>query len=519
MQMVMIWLLGSSALAHGDVPAANRLEGGQLWLLAVGFGLGLGLLLIARRSRLRGVVYSLSSLGLLGLLAVSSLLDAPKAIQAQALAQSRAVVYADVQPIFQKHCVGCHQAGGIAPFSLERFEDAAPNAKNIADVTDVGYMPPWMPSSRSPKFVGERRLSPEEKTLLDAWARAGAPKGELTPVSVAQNPRPKADLVLTPKSPYTPNGKLKDDYRCFVFDPKLQQDKFVSGFFVTPGERSVVHHVILFRVRPQDAGEILERDRREAGEGYTCFGGATSDTAGGWIGGWVPGSSQAGYPTGTGMKLEAGGLIVMQIHYNLANGTKPDRSSVDVRFANEAVTELRTALQVAPVEIPCPSNLVTPACQRQTTLERNIREDGMRARTRVQGLLTMCGKNAADYQKSAGDASHVSTDCERRIVRDGIIYNLMGHLHTRGTSFKLELNPDTPKAQILLEIPAWSFHWQDTYQLQTPIRVERGDRIRVTCTYNNTRGNQPDDLEPRYVLWGEGTSDEMCLGVITTSAQ
>lgn len=517
--ILLMLLLSSSAMAHGTMPNANRLEVEQLWLLGAGFIGALMVLMLARRTPMRGVLYSLSSLGLIGLLAVSSVFDAPQAFQAQALAQSKAVVYADVQPIFQKNCVGCHQTGGIAPFSLERFETASPKAQDIADLTNVGYMPPWMPSARSPKFVGERRLTSQEKTLLDAWARAGAPKGERTPVSVVQNTRPKADLVLTPKSAYTPKAQLKDDYHCFVLDPKLNTDRFISSFYVAPGEASVVHHVILFRVDRSKAAEILERDRREAGEGYTCFGGATSDTSGGWIGGWVPGSSQLGYPSGTGMKLEAGSLIVMQIHYNLANGVKPDRTSVDVRFAPNGVTELRTALQVAPVEIPCPSDLMTTACQRETTLERNIREDGVRARTRVQGLLNVCGKNAADYQKNVGDASNVGTDCERRINRPGIIYNVMGHLHTQGTSFKLELNPDTPNAKILLEIPAWNFHWQDTYQLQSPIRVERGDRIRVSCTYNNTRGNQPDDLEPRYVLWGEGTSDEMCLGVLTTSAQ
>ncbi|MFN3267166.1 MAG: hypothetical protein ACK41E_10065, partial [Deinococcales bacterium] len=320
MVLFFVGVLSSSAFAHGAVPVANRLEAGQLWLLLLGFMLAVALLLLARRTRLRGAVYSLSSLGLLGVMVLSSVFDAPRALQAQALAQAKAVVYADIQPILQKNCVGCHQTGGIAPFSLERFEDAAPKAIDIADTTHVGYMPPWMPSAKSPKFVGERRLTSEEKTLLDAWARAGAPKGERTPVSVVQNTRLAADLVLTPKSAYTPNAKVKDDYHCFVLDPQLSTDKFISSFYIAPGEASVVHHVILFRVRPQEAAEIVERDRREAGEGYTCFGGATGDTAGGWIGAWVPGSSQLGYPAGTGMKLERGSLIVMQVHYNLANG-------------------------------------------------------------------------------------------------------------------------------------------------------------------------------------------------------
>ena len=39
----------------------------------------------------------------------------------------------------------------------------------------------------------------------------------------------------------------------------------------------------------------------------------------------------------------------------------------------------------------------------------------------------------------------------------------------------------------------------------------------MTCTYDATlRSKLPElkPLKPRYVLWGEGTSDEMCLGVL-----
>jgi len=43
----------------------------------------------------------------------------------------------------------------------------------------------------------------------------------------------------------------------------------------------------------------------------------------------------------------------------------------------------------------------------------------------------------------------------------------------------------------------------------------------VTCRYDNSLGKQPiiggKSLRPRYVVWGEGTTDEMCLGVLETS--
>ena len=53
--------------------------------------------------------------------------------------------------------------------------------------------------------------------------------------------------------------------------------------------------------------------------------------------------------------------------------------------------------------------------------------------------------------------------------------------------------------------------------LKTPIALKPGDIVRVVCTYNpKLRQMLPElkKLPPRYVTWGEGTSDEMCLGVM-----
>jgi hypothetical protein len=57
----------------------------------------------------------------------------------------------------------------------------------------------------------------------------------------------------------------------------------------------------------------------------------------------------------------------------------------------------------------------------------------------------------------------------------------------------------------LLDIPAWNFHWQGGYQLKEPITFNPGDKMFVQCNFDNTT------MSP--VEWGEGTGDEMCLGV------
>jgi len=56
--------------------------------------------------------------------------------------------------------------------------------------------------------------------------------------------------------------------------------------------------------------------------------------------------------------------------------------------------------------------------------------------------------------------------------------------------------------------------------VSSPVAVKAGDTIRVQCTFDPTlRQLLPElkGLPPRYVTWGEGSSDEMCLGVIAAT--
>ena len=52
--------------------------------------------------------------------------------------------WGDVAPIFNDKCVKCHQAGGIAPFRLDRYEDARQHGLAAAAATKAGVMPPYL---------------------------------------------------------------------------------------------------------------------------------------------------------------------------------------------------------------------------------------------------------------------------------------------------------------------------------------------------------------------------------------
>jgi hypothetical protein len=92
-------------------------------------------------------------------------------------------------------------------------------------------------------------------------------------------------------------------------------------------------------------------------------------------------------------------------------------------------------------------------------------------------------------------------------------------MHLLGQSMLITLNPGTSAQKTILNVPNYNFHYQKAYDLQTPIPVVPGDKIQVSCTYDPTlRQELPSlrNLPPRFVTWGDGSSDEMCLGIVMT---
>jgi hypothetical protein len=79
------------------------------------------------------------------------------------------------------------------------------------------------------------------------------------------------------------------------------------------------------------------------------------------------------------------------------------------------------------------------------------------------------------------------------------------HMHTLGTETSLRLVRGDGSEECLLDIPDWDFHWQGGYNLVDPVTIEAGDRLELSCRWDNSAPGAVD------VAWGEGTSDEMCL--------
>lgn len=331
-----------------------------------------------------------------------------------------------------------------------------------------------------------------------------------------------------PYRPAPPNGGT-DDYRCFLVDPTLPARSFLTGSQFLPQNRDIVHHAVFFRVDPGYVAEARSLDAAAPGDGWTCFGGTgigarggpgrQLDAASGWVAAWAPGADERLLAPGLGYLMEPGSQIVMQVHYNLlATGGRPagaDRSGIRLRLADGRadLDPLQTTLLPAPVELPCGRAETGQLCDRERAVLDVMRRFGYSAGSTVAGLNVFCNGGRAPV---AGAVQH----CDYPVGEAGLVHAAAGHMHLLGRSIRVELNPGTARARTLLDVPAYDFDDQGARVLRTPVRVNRGDTYRVTCTHDaSLRRKLPQlgDLPPRYVVWGDGTSDEMCLGILVWS--
>ena len=315
-------------------------------------------------------------------------------------------------------------------------------------------------------------------------------------------------------TPSAPTGSGTDDYRCFMLDPKVTSDQFITGFNVLPGNPDVVHHVILFRVPADLVAEAEQKDAATPGQGWTCFGnsglgsGVEIDDAP-WLGAWAPGGSEQVYSKGFGEKLGKGSRVIMQVHYNLLAGKSPDRSAAELRLApvSDKITALETRLLPAPVELPCrPEHADGELCSRPAALEDVKKRFGQGPGATADLLHYLCGEIKPGPVQS----------CSRMIMKPETIRGVAGHMHLLGRSIKIEVNAGKPDARTLLDIPVWDFDDQGSRPIK-PAALEPGDTIKVTCRHTQALRDRLPAFEGqpyKYVLWGEGTTDEMCLAIM-----
>jgi hypothetical protein len=386
--------------------------------------------------------------------------------------------YADVKPILDAHCVSCHQSGGVGGFPLTNFEEVDLLKGSVANAIASGTMPPWKANSECNDYRHDARLSQDLIDTVRDWVDSGAPEGRPEDHGESlegpgEGVLSRVDHSITMSAAYTPTTR-PDDYRCFLVDWPFTEDNYVTGYTVHPDNPALVHHVIAFIADPETVEAYQAVDAAEEGEGWTCFGGPGADVDVSevrWLGSWAPGGQRGDFPPGTGIPMEAGSKLVLQVHLNTTvEEPGPALVSIDVSVEDQ---------------VPQPA-LIQP-----WTNPAWVFGDAMHIPANTEGVTHTWGyKLPAEYAFK--------------------VYGSALHMHTHGVSARLWVDRQDGSEACLLGIDDWDFDWQRSYDLVDPIVLEKGDTLNISCTWDNHTDKD--------INWGEGTGDEMCLGTMYVTA-
>lgn len=386
--------------------------------------------------------------------------------------------YQHIKPILTQACVSCHSAGQIGPFELDSFEKVKPMAASIESAVTRGSMPPWLPKDDCGDFRYKRDLTPAQTQKIKDWVAGGAKEGDPNATPEQQPPYEQVQLgtpslkidIGTDYTPKPPQGN-SDDYRCFVVEPGLSKDEFLSAFETKPGNAAVVHHMLLFSVPRTEKSKLDQLSAAEPeAPGYTCFGGPKANNT--LLGVWAPGVVPVKFPDGYGIPVKKDDLLVIQVHYNTLNDAGADRTAIDLHFTPGTAKKLA----------------MLPVADNQ---------------------LSIAPGDANAVEGSAYNLPNLPITLK--------LFGVVPHMHARGKSISVKVNRQGQE-RCLIDIPSWDFNWQNVYIYKDPIEIKGGDSVKLECVFDNSpERNQALGLNAppaQPITWGEGTLDEMCLNYV-----
>ncbi len=358
--------------------------------------------------------------------------------------------------IMQDHCIQCHRAGEIGPFALDSAEEAAGWAGMIREVVNEGRMPPWHANPEHGTFRNDCRLTQSEIDLINAWVEAGAPKGDEAelpepPVFATGWQMGEPDQVFPmADKPFPVKATGTMEYQYFQVKTGFTTDKWVCAAECRPGNREVIHHIIV----------------GIAGEGDFAREGVHDRVQSDWIAAMAPGSPPMVLPEGYAKRIPAGSKLVFQVHYTPNGKATTDLSSVGLRF---------------------------------------IEADKVRME-----VLTLKAANTR-FRIPPNDANH-RVQAKFQFEQEGELLSLFPHMHLRGKSFRYIAKLPGREPEILLDVPRYDFNWQNAYELVEPRKMPEGTRIDCIAHFDNSSDNLANPDPEKTVRWGDQTWEEMMIG-------
>jgi hypothetical protein len=393
-------------------------------------------------------------------------------LTAISLAQTPVTFTKDVAPILQKHCQTCHRPGEAAPFPLITYDQVRPWAATMKLAVKQKRMPPWYADPAIGHFSNDRSLTEKEIATILAWANSGTPEGDPAdlpaPATFVEGwGIPKPDKIFELPHAFSVPASGMVEYQYVIIPTGFTEDKWVQAAEARPTDRSVVHHIIAYVREPgsnyfkgQKPGVFFEAPPPAQDEKND-----TSALPSDFLVGYAPGQNAEILQPGQAKLIKAGSDIVLEVHYTPTGKATTDQARVGIVFAKEKPKER---------------------------------------------VLTLSAVNGT-FKIPPGDPNY-KVDADFEVPHDVRLVSLHPHMHTRGKDFEYRLVFPDGKTQTLLKVPAYNWHWQLWYTLDSPITLPKGTKIECTAHFDNSPDN-PENPDPtKTVIWGQQNSDEMMVG-------
>jgi len=361
----------------------------------------------------------------------------------------------DVAPIFYNRCVECHRAGEVAPMSLITYNETRPWAKAIKQKVVDRSMPPWLASPENTHFKNDRRLSQKEIDTIAAWVEAGAPKGSDEDLPALPKfeqgwaiGKPDAVIALDEDVAVPADGVVP--YKYLTVQTNFNEDRWVQAAEIRPGNRKVVHHIIVFVQEPGAKNELSGEGR--GGRGFKLCG-------------FAPGEQPKTFPPGTARLIKKGSKLTFQMHYTPNGEATTDRSYIGLIFSKTPVHKI---------------------------------------------ALTGTATNAR-FVIPPGDGNY-EVRSSWTATDDVRIIDLMPHMHVRGKDFTYTAVYPDGRSEVVLQVPKYDFNWQLLYQFKDPLFLPKGTRLDCVAHFDNSVRNKYNPDPSKEVRWGDQTWEEMMIG-------